>query len=430
MLVAEGRLRDAAAELSAELARVPIPDPPTSSRMKLAWALVPAVVAAALIVVLVLPGGVADPDLTVATSQPATETTLPSVTTTPSTTPPTTMSRPTTTTSLAVRLPAEGPIFGEETGVVLLLDNGLEGLTAIDPDRRLVDRNTVEGQRPGDEPYSMIRVGDKLVVGWGEPHAVDIASRQAISLGKATIFVPAAEPNRVWMIDYPGGRIGSGTPQVWQVDVASGEAFQDPVPKPPEGYPNIGIEGGLALQTDTGLNLWNVGTGEITPLESDGAGFAHDVFGDDLIWCGGGCARLAVTNTSTLATQTYDLPTGYARFLVSSRMSPDGRYLAALLSVAGTYGGHAIWILDRDTGDSTLVSDPETQVDFLAWAPDGEQLFATSYSYGSSQTAVWRYHVADGTLTAVVLPVGGAISPVVIDASIADAYFADEIMDF
>jgi WD40 repeat protein len=341
------------------------------------------------------------------------------------------MPRPTTTSSLAVKLPAAGPIFGETTGVVLLLDDGLEGLTAIDPDRRLVDRSPVEGQRRGDEPYSMIRVGDKLVVGFSEPHAVDISSRQALSLGAATIFVPAAEPNRVWMIDYPGdGRIGSGTPQVWQVDVSSGEALQDPVSKPPAGYPSIGVQGGLALQIDTGLNLWNVGTGEITALESDGTGFPHDVFGDELIWCSGDCTRIAVTNTSTLATQTYDLPTGYDRFLVSSRMSPDGRYLAALIGVPGTYGGHAIWILDRETGDATVVADPGTVVDFLAWAPAGDQLFATGYSYGRTRTPVWRYHVADESLTTLVLPVGGAMSLVVIEAPMADTYFADQVPDF
>lgn len=441
----DDRLSEAAADLRAELGRVPIPDPPTTRRMGLAWNLVPAVAAAVFIMVLVLPGGVADPE-TVGTSLPTGETSLPpaTVTTTPPTTSSTTTPRPTTTSSLAVKLPAAGPIFGEATGVVLLLDDGLEGLTAVDPDRRLVDRSPVEGQRRGDEPYSMIRVDDKLVVGFGEPHAVDIASRRALSLGAATIFVPAAEPNRVWMIDYPGdGRIGSGTPQAWQVDVSTGEALNDPAPLPVAGYPAIGIQGGLALQTDTGLTLWNVSTGELTGLESDGAGahlpeqvphhpqpgFPHDVFGEDLIWCSGECMRLAVTNTSTLITQIYDPLPPFDTFLVASRMSPDGRYLAALVGFDG-YRGTAIWVLDRESGVATDIFDPESRVDFLAWSPDGEQLFATSYSYGTTHTTVWRYHVADQTLTTVVLPFGGAISPVVIDASMADAYFADQVADF
>lgn len=430
------RLTEAATNLRTELARVPIPDPPTARRVRLGWVLVPAAVAAALVVVLAVPGGVADPE-TVGTSLPVTGATSlppPAVSTTPPATS-TTMARPTTTSSLAINLPATGPIFGEATGVVLLLDDGLEGLTAIDPDRRLVDRSPVEGQRRGDEPYSMIRVGDRLVVGWGEPHSVDVETREAISLGVATIFVPAAEPNRVWLID------SQGSGRVWQVDVSTGEALGGPIPLPSAGHPVIGIEGGLALQTETGLILWNVSTGELTALESDGTGeltgleseagpgFAHDVFGEELIWCKGGCSRLAVTNTSTLITQIYDPLAPFDTFLVASRMSPDGRYLAALVGLEG-YQGDAIWILDRESGVATDIFDPETRVDFLAWSPDGEQLFATGYSYGRTRTPVWRYDIAEESMTTVVLPFGGAISPVVIDAAMADAYFADQVADY
>lgn len=425
------RLTEAAADLRAELVRVPIPDPPTSGRVRLAWILVPAVAAVALVVVLFVPGGVADPE-TVGTSLPATGGTLlpPSAVTTMPPATSTTMPRLTTTSSLAVKLPASGPIFGEATGVVLLFDDGLEGLTAIDPDRRLVDHSPVEGQRRGDEPYSMIRVGDRLVVGWGEPHSVDVETGEAISLGMATIFVPAAEPNRVWLINYPGeGRIGSGTPDVWQVDVSTGEGLQDPVPLSLGGYPDIGISGGLALQTDTGLALWSIETGQITTLESPGPAFAHAVRGEEVVWCSGDCSRLAVTNTVTLETMQYDLPARYDTFLVSSRMSPDGRYLAALVGLEG-YQGDGIWILDRDTGEVTVVSDSETHVDFLGWSPDGNQLFATGYSYGRTRTPVWRYDIAEGTLTTVVLPFGGGIRFVVVEASIAGAWFAHQDPDF
>src|SRR5919106_3343148 len=115
------------------------------------------------------------------------------------------------------------PYLGVETGVLLLVDDGIDGLTAINLDRRLAGRSVVEGQRAGDEQYSMVKVGDRLVVGWGEPHSVDLTTREGISLGHATIFVPAAEPDRVWMIGYPGGRIGTGDPQVWQEGGLAGE---------------------------------------------------------------------------------------------------------------------------------------------------------------------------------------------------------------
>lgn len=427
----EQRLRQAVSDLRKELAAVPIPDPPTTPWRR-GRILGPAVAVAAglVVVLLVMPGGVIDSDLAVTSQSQTVDTALssPTLRTAPSTTPPTTTARVTTTTSLAVKLPAQGPIFGEETGVLLLLDDGLDGLIAVDPDLRLAGRSLVEGQRPGDEQYSMILVGDKLVVGWSEPHAVDVATRQAISLGMATIFVPAAEPNRVWMID-SGARIGSEELQVWQVDVSSGVALQDPVPLAADGDVQIGIQGGLALQTDTGLNLWTMETGRTIPLESPAPGFVHDVFEDELVWCSGDCSKLAVTNTSTVETQDYQPPAGYETFWVASRISPSGRYLAALVGLKGTPEGIGIWILDRDTGDTNVVSDPETSVFRLAWAPENDQLFATSWSYGEDRTVVWRYQITDQEFAAVVLPFGGALNPVVIERSAGGAYFDSELVD-
>jgi hypothetical protein len=380
--------------------------------------------AAVLIVVVAACGGLADSDLGAVTS-PAenVDSTIPSSSTT-STTPPTSVtSSVVTTTTLPVMLPAEGPTFGEETGALLLLDDGIDGLTAVDPDRRLAGRSAVEGQRAGDEPFSMVRVGDKLVVGWHEPHAVDIATREGLSLGHATIFVPAAEPDRVWMIDY-GFRIGDREPVVWQADVNTGAPLSDPVPLDTDGFPDIGIPGGLAFQTDTGLELWDMETGQTVPLEA--AGPVYDIHGDELVWCSGNCSRLAITDTSTVETEEFNPPEGYDRFPAAGRISPTGRYLAALVGLEGAYQGKGLWILDRETGQASVVSDPATHVDYLAWAPDGDQLFATSYSYSQPHTVVWRYQISGQEFATAVLPFGGALSVVVVDDSVVDAYIAGE----
>jgi hypothetical protein len=251
--------------------------------------------------------------------------------------------------------------------VTLLFDDGIDGLTALYPDDRLVARSVVKGQRAGDEPYSMIRVADRLVVGWGEPYAVDIVSREARSLGLATIFVPAAEAGRVWLIDY-GERIGAHTPRVWQVDVTSGEVFGDPV-EVNEGYPMIGIPDGLAMQTDSGLVLWTMDGGVVRSLEAGSPAWAHDVSGDSLVWCDADCAELRVTDTSTLVTRRYAPPPGYDRFRVSARLSPSGDYLAALVSSREAFGreayeGEAIWILNAERWLFTVVGDPETRTTF------------------------------------------------------------------
>lgn len=73
-----------------------------------------------------------------------------------------------------------------------------------------------------------------------------------------------------------------------------------------------------------------------------------------------------------------------------------------------------------------MVSDPETHVDYLAWAPDDDQLFATSNSYSQPHTVVWRYQLSDQEFTAVVLPFVGALSVVVVDDSVVDAYIAGD----
>jgi hypothetical protein len=191
----------------------------------------------------------------------------------------------------------------------------------------------------------------------------------------------------------------------------------------------IGIPGGLAFQTDSGLVLWTMDGGVVRSLEAGSPAWAHDVSGDSLVWCDADCAELRVTDTSTLATQDYVPPTGYDRFHVSARLSPSGDYLAALVSSREAYEGEAIWILNRRTGDITVVGDPETRVDFLAWAPASDQLFATSWSYGRDRTVIWRYELSDKEFGAVVLPFGGAMSSVIVEASVAAAYFGDRLVE-
>lgn len=423
------RLQRAVSDLKSDLAGVPIPDPPPRPR-RLGWLLAP--IAAAVVVVVglvVIPNSLLPPDGTAAPGGVAT--TLSSLTV-PTTTPTTTPSvAPSTTPAAepAIDIPAEGPVFGEETGVLLLLDDGLEGVTAVDLDGRRYGRSIVEGQRAGDEEYSMVRVGDKLVVGWSEPHAVDIATREAVSLGTATIFVPAAEPGRVWMVD-SGSRIGSASVHVWQVDVMTGQPLQDPIPlETDDGYPRIGIQGGLVLQTDSTLNLWMSESRETVALASTSSGFVQDVSGNQLAWCSGDCPMLSVTNTGSLDTQEYHPPDGYDQFAYESQFSPDGRYLAALVRQTRPPGATAFWILDRETNQTQVVSDPGTSVSYLTWTPDSSQVFATSYSYGSDRTVVWRYQLADQEFNAVVLPFGGGIAPVAVDRSVGGMYFDTDLVD-
>lgn len=312
--------------------------------------------------------------------------------------------------------------------MILLLDDGIDGLTAVDLDRRLAGRSVVEGQRAGDEPYSMELVGEHLVVGWSHIYAVDVATRQATSLGLATVFAPAAEEERVWMLDY-GGYIGENPPEVWQVDL-SGEIVTDATTLTVAGDPQIGILDGLALQAEHGMTLWEGVTGEARQIVSTGPGFGLDVHGEDLAWCAGACGELVVMSTVSLESETFPTPPGYDAFLYQARFSPDGRFLAAIVGLSSDFAGsRGVWVLDRATGEERVVSDPDTTVDFLAWSPDGEQLFGTSNSYAHTQTAVWRYVVGRKSFTSVVLPFGGGMTPIVVDAAHAGAYLTETLVE-
>ena len=420
------------ADLQRRLDSVDVPAPPTTStRQARGWprSLIAAALVVAVFVFWAPPAGDIDrqPDDVVGPPEasPSTVTTIDTTTTVPTMTVPST-----TATSLAPVLPSEGPLFGVETGVVLLFDDGIDGVLAIDPDKRLAARSVVEGQRAGDEPYSMVRVGDSLVVGWSEIFAADIATREPTSLGLATIFVPAAERDRVWLIDWPGGAIGSGTPEVWQVTV-TGERITEPATLDVGGFPSFGIPGGLAIQHDQGLTLWNAETGETSGLEGAGYGRVVDVTANEILWCSGDCTELKLTNLATLETQDFPVPEGFQTFRFGSRarsaFSPDGLTLAVIVK-SGVQPETAIWILDRRTGDARVVSGVGGVVDYLAWAPDGSQLFATSWPHGF-RTITWRYDLALGQLQAAVLPFGGGLAPVVIDAANAGAYFGDELTE-
>ena len=122
---AETRIENAVADLNRQIAQAPLPEAPVRAPMRWGRALAAgsAIALALAAIVFLAPAG----------PQPT-----PAATTTPS-----------TSTSLVGSLPSEGPVFGEPTGVLLLFDDGIDGLTAVDLDRRLAGRSVVEGQRAG-----------------------------------------------------------------------------------------------------------------------------------------------------------------------------------------------------------------------------------------------------------------------------------------
>jgi hypothetical protein len=86
-----------------------------------------------------------------------------------------------------------------ETPWALIFDDGVEGVTVLDPnDPAGGEGIPIEGQRRGDQPYRLELVAGHLVVGWNQVYAVDLDTAESTLLGEATVFVPGAEPDRVW----------------------------------------------------------------------------------------------------------------------------------------------------------------------------------------------------------------------------------------
>lgn len=366
--------------------------------------------AAVVFATVALPSGAPDPTVSRPATAPGPSDSVPA--TTPSTTVASTA--PATSTPPITAFRPQPPLFGEAAGVTLVFDGGGNDVLAVDPDQRLAARTTLAGHRAGDPPFRLIEEDGRLVVGWGEVYAVDVVTGDAVELGRATIYLPAAEPNRVWLVDYPQGFIGGGTPVVWQVDTR-GVPVTEPVTFDVPGFPAMGIGGGLAVETEDGVVLWDAATGEATARLGAGPATVADASGSLLAWCDPACLELHITD---LATGAEVVATGSAAEFTTfsfggrpARFSPDRRHLAAL-------AGNALVLVDTADGSAREVAwIPEGELAYVAWSPDGAQVFAASSSIGNGTTALVRYDVAERRATAATLPFGGTLGFVVLTAA-------------
>ena len=184
--------------------------------------------------------------------------------------------------------------WADETNTVLVFDDGDRGGVAVNLDTGSSVQLRFVGQRPGDQPYRLWRMGGWLLVGWGEIFAVTPDdSMPARSMGDATIFLPAADPRMLWLIDYPGGRIGSG-PSVWTLIDTSGETITavEAGERPVRGVP-----GGLAVQRQDGsLAKYDLDQERIIDYVGDGPATILDAGPERVSWCELPCSQLVISD--------------------------------------------------------------------------------------------------------------------------------------
>ncbi|MDQ1519743.1 MAG: hypothetical protein QOI55_816 [Actinomycetota bacterium] len=276
--------------------------------------------------------------------------------------------------------PASRAVFSQKTGTTLLLDDGYDGIVAVDLDRGTVTRRTIEGQRAGDQPYRLMRAGNSLVVGWGKVWGAPLSGEKPHKLGDATIAIPAAEPGRVWLVNYPGqgpniNRLVTLTGHV--VTEAAGAVAQN-------AFPQIGVPGGIAYQTDNGIEVWNAATGRIgDPLAPKGATVIA-ARADLLAWCDATCSTVHVTTVSVGRDIAVSLPRAAGPTM--ARFSPDGRSLAIAVH-------NSVVVADTTSGGATTLFDGQGLGDYISvgWSVDSAQLFVIS------NNKLGRYDVSDRT---------------------------------
>ena len=303
-------------------------------------------------------------------------------------------------------------VFSSPTGVAILLDDGYDGIAALDLDTGVVGRRVIDGQRAGDQPNRLFRSGDSLIVGWGEVFAAPLDGGPSVLLGAATIVVPAAEPDRVWLGDWSGGSPGSGTLSMRLVDL-HGRVLEtlEGAGSNPTGVPGGVIfdgPGGAVLQYYDGTTI-NLGDARAL------AAMPHRY-----LTCTDRCDEITVLERGAGQGFSVPLPSGFSLEEVQPAniaLSPDGAHLAFVTESPGP----RLVVLDLGTG--RLVAEEEVEgLAFPTWSPDSRQLFWVTYSYSQATTIVGRYQIASGAVESLRLSFGDTLRAVAVDRTDAKSF--------
>jgi len=300
----------------------------------------------------------------------------------------------------------------------MIFDNGYDSVVAVDLDRRTASRLTVGGSA-GDQPYRLWMTNETLIAGWGSINATELEDLNTRAVGDATIFVPSVEPGTIWLIDYPDGRIGGGTPTYALVTVAGETLISRKGPDPAIGLASIGFSNGLVLESNDGLVLWHSdGSTDPTSLPAGTPGFVSDTNSEQIAWCSDPCTNLRLTNAESLDEIVVDAPGSSLIFGPrSARFSPDGETVAAILADETTSVPSHLALIDASTGEILQQQPIEIGASpavFLTWQPDSTAVYYSAHSWNASQTSVGRY-TPQGSLQTAVLPFGSLLSAIAVE---------------
>lgn len=271
--------------------------------------------------------------------------------------------------------PTVGLDFAGRTGTALVFAEGDGDAVVIDLDRRRRTRLGLAGTRSDGRPFRLARLGGWLVYGRGDVWAVDPGSRHPTQrLGEATRFVPAAAPDRLWLVDEREGPSGSQR-ELWRLVDPSGRVLYEH-----EGAAGLtavrGVPGGLAVRDRAGgpLRRHDPDTGGTVDYVGGPDSRLGDVTRQRVAWCRGGCRALHVTAADGRTVTTLE-GGGIVRF-GPVWLSPDGSRLAAYVRVReGTGVSPEIRVFSLPEG--RRVGRQTTSLGAIAgrWTAAGDQFF-------------------------------------------------------
>ncbi len=314
-----------------------------------------------------------------------------------------------------VTAPPVTPVFGSPSGHVLVVDDGVGGVVAVDLDQRMMVHRQLEGQRGGDQPSRLSEFGDEFLVGWSGIYAWNPETNESRLISDAGVYVEAAEPDRVWLALSTEATGPEDVLLQWR-DVDGTVRYEGNVAGT-VGADHLdpgrlhGITGGLAIGLDNSLVLWDASSDRILHTFDVGAPvWPVDARGDLIVWSAEGDLHLSTLGGDD---QVIEEPSVRRPLDHSARLSPDGELLAVPL----LDGSGVLIVSTADSSRQLLEWEPEasdtesgaSDTRVLAWAPDSQQLFVVGRSYGETATPIWRWDRASSEVAHEILPFGGVI---------------------
>ncbi|MHB8504882.1 MAG: TolB-like translocation protein [Acidimicrobiales bacterium] len=283
----------------------------------------------------------------------------------------------------------------------------------------------------GDLPYTMIRVGSRLVfTGAAGPSSIpESLTGRPLLLGQATWFLPSsAAPGQVLLVHDPTASWGGSVTPVSVTDGRRGRT----IPVPSDAAALEDTTSGLLLYTRSGtLELWRPAAAPLVLARvPDPASALAAVSPHDVAYATGcrsrsatqpgvngpvgyyACSMLHVTDLAGRS-QQFAAPAGTAGWvpvgvLDPPGVSPGGRYLALTAVLPGSSAGASrLYLVPLGRGGGRPVAVPSSArglYNQTAWSADGSWLF-----YQGAGGTLRAYRPATGV--SVTLPIRATTSP-------------------